>query len=113
MKIVENQITIEELREMAKNMFGNLIKAVVDVEKEIMAVDGELHADEEAVLTERGSKRENVWGINIYPDISDEEWIEFDSLINLKPQFNNRGRGVDSEEIRKKIIQIVNKLVKK
>lgn len=113
MKVIKTQVTIEELKEMAQKMFGNLIKAVVDVEKEIMAVDGELHADEESLLMENGSKRENVWGINLYLDLPDEKWIEFDSLINLKPSLNNRTRWVDNQEKRDKIIQIVNKLVKK
>lgn len=113
MKIVKDIIAIKELKEMSQKMFGDLIKAVVDVEKEIMAVDGELHADEEALLIENGSRRESVWGINIYPDIHDEKWIEFDSMINLKPSFGNRTRGVESREIREKIIQVVNKLVKR
>lgn len=113
MKIVENSVTIKELREMAEKMFGNLVKAVVDIKKEIMAVDAELHADEEQLLLENGSKQANLWGINIYPETKDENWIEFDSMINLRPSQGNRSRGVDSEEIRKKIIEIVNKLVLK
>lgn len=96
---------------MAGKLFGNLVKAVVDVEKEIMAVDAELHADEEQVLLEKGSEQKNLWGINIYPELKDENWIEFDSMINLRPSQENRSRGVDNEEIRKRIIKIVNKLV--
>lgn len=113
MKIVENQITIEELKEMAKQKFGSLVKAVVDVEKEVMAIDGELHSDEQGLLIEKGSKQENTWGINIYPDEKGENWIEFDSMINLKPLFNNRTRGVENSETREKVIKIVEKLVKK
>ncbi len=111
MKIVENKITIEELKEMMQKMFGNLVKAVVDVEKEIMAVDGELHADLEVLLSENGSRRESLWGINIYPEIEGDEQIEFDSMINLKPQLGNRTRGVEDAVIREKIIKIVDKLV--
>lgn len=113
MKIITDQITIEELKEMAKKMFGNLVKAVVDVEKEIMAVDGELHSDEQELLIENGSEYEDLWGIDIYPEMTDENWIEFDSLINLKPALNQRTRGVENPEIREKIIKIVNKLVEK
>ena len=113
MKIVEGQITIDELKEMSKKMFGNLVKTVVDVEKEIMVVDGELHADEQVLLVESGSKYEDLWGINIYPEITDENWIEFDSMINLKPALGHRTRGMENKEIKEKIIQIVNKLVKK
>lgn len=113
MKIITNQITRHELKEMADKMFGNLVKAVVDVDKEAMAIDGELHADEEALLIENGSKFEEIWGINLYPDIQDDSWIEFDSMINLKPALGNRTRGVENQQIREKVIQIVNKLVKK
>lgn len=113
MKIVEDKISIKELNKMAKKMFGNLVKAVVDIEKEIMAVGGELHSDEQELLIEKGSKQENLWGINLYPEIKDENWIEFDSMINLKPLFNNRTRGVENPELKEKIINIVNKLIKK
>ncbi|MFA5777584.1 MAG: DUF5674 family protein [Parcubacteria group bacterium] len=113
MKIIDKEITIQELKEMAEKMFGNLVKAVVDIKKEIMAVDAELHADEEAFLLENGSKQENLWGINLYPEISEDDFVEFDSMINLRPAQGNRSRGVDDVKIQKKIKSIVNKLVKK
>ena len=78
-----------------------------------MAVGGELHADEEVLLSEQeNSKRENTWGINLYPKKSIDNWIEFDSMINLKPSFGNRSRDVKNPETREKIINIVKKLVK-
>jgi len=113
MRIAE-KITLDELKEMSGKMFGNLVKAVVDVEKCLMAVDAELHADEEALLLEHGSKQENLWGINIYPEFfGQNDFIEFDSMINLRPSQNNRSRGVDSEDIKKKILEIINKLISK
>lgn len=112
MKIVEDKISINELQKMAREMFGNLVKIVVDVKKEIMAVNGELHSDEEALLLDKGSKQKDLWGINIYPEIKREEWLEFDSMINVRPSSGNLSRGVDDPEIKRKIIQIVNKLVK-
>jgi len=112
MKIVRKKIKLEELKKMAERMYGNLVKAVVDVEKGIMVVSGELHSDEESVLLKKGSKQQNIWGINLYPDkYPSEDWIEFDSMINLRPSFNNFSRGVDDPEIRRKIVEIVNKLV--
>lgn len=113
MKIITDKILVKELKEMADKMFGNLVKAVVDIEKEIMAVDGELHADEQALLLENGSKQENLWGINIYLEKINEDFIEFDSVINIRPSQQNRNRGVDNPEIREKIIKIVNKLIEK
>lgn len=112
MKIIKDSISRKELIDIAKKQFGDLVKAVVDTEQRIMAIGGELHADEEVVLIEQGgSKREYTWGINLYPEKKEGEWIEFDSVINLKPSFGNRSRGVDDPEIQKKIRNIVEKLV--
>lgn len=108
----EKPITKQELRDMAKGAFGDLVKAVVDIEQGILALGGEFHADEEALLMEQeGSKREYTWGINLYPEKSGEELIEFDSVINLKPSFGNRTRGVRNEEAQKKIREIVKKFI--
>ncbi|OGZ35411.1 MAG: hypothetical protein A3A94_00670 [Candidatus Portnoybacteria bacterium RIFCSPLOWO2_01_FULL_43_11] len=113
MKIIKKSISREEIKKIAREQFGDLVKAVVDVEKEIMAIGGELHADEEVLLMEKeGSKRENTWGINIYPEKSDDELIEFDSMINLKPAFGNRSRDVESQKIKEQIRKIVKKLIR-
>jgi hypothetical protein len=111
--LIEKPIEKSELAEIAKERFGDLVKAVVDVEKGIMAVGGELHADEEALLLEEGSKQRNLWGINLYPDKSGEELIEFDSIINLRPSQGNRSRDVNDPIARQKIKEIVNQLIKK
>ena len=111
MKVVEDKISINELQKMAREVFGDLIKAVVDIEKEIMAINGELHSDEEALLLDRGSKQENLWGINIYPEIKGGEWIEFDSMINVRPSLGNLSRGIDDLKTKKRVTEIVNKLV--
>ena len=112
MKIVAVPISQSDLRVMAENRFGNLVKAVVDVERKIMAVDGELYADEEAALLENGSRQEDLWGINIYPELQGADRIEFDSVINIRPSQGNRSRGVDNQAIRVSIIDIVKALVK-
>lgn len=113
MKIINKQIPLSNLQKLSTERFGNLVKAVVDIEKETIVVGGELHSDEEAKLLSQGSKQNNLWGINLYPKIQNENWIEFDSMINLRPTQNNRSRGIDNPEIRKKIIKIVNKLIKR
>ena len=110
-EIIQKPISFTDLQEIAKNQFGDLVKAVVDVEKEVMAIGGELHADEEVLLSENGSKREDMWGINIYPEKFGEDWVEFDSMINIKPHFGNRSRGIDNLKIRERILRIVNKLI--
>ncbi len=109
--LVDTHISRSRLREIASWRMGDLVKAVVDIEKGIMAVGGELHADEEAFLIERESKQDNLWGINIYPDLSEEKMLEFDSVINIRPRQDNWSRSVENEETRTAIKEVVNKLI--
>lgn len=114
MKFVENKISNKELKEMSDKIFDGLVKAVIDINKEVMVVDAEMHADQEDYLLQHGSLQEDLWGINFYPDeVGSENWLEFDSMINLRPSQNNRSRNIESEEIRDKIIAVVEKLVGK
>lgn len=95
-------------------MYHRLVKAVVDIEKEIIAIDAELHSDEEMLLLENGSQQENLWGINIHPGLAETtDWIEFDSMINLRPSHGNSSRSVNDPKIREKIVLIVNKWIQK
>jgi hypothetical protein len=107
----QNQIHLDELKEMAAAMFGDMVKAVVDIERNIMAVDAELHADEEALLIENGSDQRNLWGINLYPEFTGDDFLEFNSMINLRPSQGNRSRGVEDPAIRDRIRDIVKRLV--
>jgi hypothetical protein len=111
MKIVDKTMPLAELKQMAKQRFGNFVKAVVDTEKEIMAIDAELHADEEALLLANGSRQENLWGINLYPDLTGPEFLEFDSMINLRPAQGNLSRDVLDQATRRQITDIVKALV--
>ena len=77
----------------------------------ILAVGGEFHSDEEALLLEDGSTQVDIWGFNIYPAETGEAWIEFDSMIDVPPSANNCTRGVDDEAIRDRIRQVVNSLI--
>jgi hypothetical protein len=113
MKILEEIVGIDELKQIAQDTFGDLVKAVVDIDRGLIAIDAELHSDLEALLLENGSIQNNLWGINFYPDIEDDNFIEFDSMINLRPSQGNMSRGVDSADIQKKIINIVAKWVKR
>src|SRR3970040_1163005 len=111
LRIVTHEIIRAELLTVAREQFGDVVKAVVDVARGIMVIGGELHSDEEALLLEQGSRQEDVWGVNLYPGKSSEEWIEFDSLINVRPSRGNRSRGVEDPAIRAKIVEIAGKLV--
>jgi len=112
MQIIKEKISLDELKQMSQKTFDNLVKAVVDVEQGIMAVDADIHADEEKMLLEDGSKQENLWGINLfYPELEGDDFIEFDSMINLRPWQNNRSRGVEDKGIRATITKIVDNLI--
>jgi len=115
MKTVTAQepIPFDELRRLAAERFGDLVKAVIDLERRIMIVDAELHADQEAELLAGGSRQQDLWGINFYPDLPEGDWLEFDSMINLRPSAGNRSRGVDDPATRDKITALVQELVRR
>lgn len=113
MKIITETLLIDEIKQMADATFGNLVKAVVDIDRELIAVDAELHSDLEALLLGNGSKQRSLWGINFYPEMQGDDFIEFDSMINMRPSQGNRSRGIENEEIRKRIIEIVAKRIKR
>lgn len=100
-----------ELDALAAARFGDMVKGVVDVRRGIAAFGGELHSDEEALLLADGSRQDDLWGINLYPAEPADGWLEFDSMINVRPSRNNRSRGVEDESIRKEIRRIVDGLV--
>ena len=111
-KIIKEAIAKNELRAIAQNQFGSFVKAVVDIKKEIMAIGAELHADEEAILLQQGSSQDDLWGINLHPDQADEGFVEFNSMINIRPSRGNPSRGVENEEIQQRILHVVEKLVR-
>jgi Protein of unknown function (DUF5674) len=113
MKIITETLLLDELKQMAAATFGNLVKSAVDVDRGILAVDAELHSDLEALLLENGSKQKSIWGINLYPEMQGGDFVEFDSMINMRPSQGNRSRGIENEEMRKKIIAIVAKMIKR
>lgn len=104
-------MTRARLTELAASGFGDMIKAVVDCRRRIMVVGGELHADEEQALIDGGSAQSDLWGINLYPTDSSDDWIEFDSMIDVPPGQGNPSRGVESEATRRMIRSFVAELV--
>ena len=102
---------MSELQNIANRTFGNLVKAVVDINKKTVVIDGELHADLEHFLLEQGSIQHNLWGINLHPgQYNTDNFIEYDSMINLRPNQDNFSRGVDNSDIRDQIQQIIKPL---
>ena len=112
-QIVKDAITRAELRALAHEQYGDIIKAVVDVNTGVVGVGGELHVDIQSILIEKeGARGDTTWGINLYLDKTGDDFIEFDSMINLKPALGNKTRGVEDETIRQKIREIVDRVVK-
>lgn len=112
MKSVDTTIAISELDTMARQMYGNLVKAVVDIQNNLLVVDAEMHADMEQYLLEKGSKQNDLWGINLYPSkFGTDDFIEFDSMINIRPRQQNMSRGVDDPAIREQITKLVEQKV--
>jgi hypothetical protein len=111
-EIIRERVSLDRLTSLAEGMFGDLVKAVVDVDRGIMAIGGELHADEEAMLIDGGSRQEDLWGINLYPaEFGEAGWLEFDSMINVRPRQGNRSRSVHDPAVRQRITAIVGALV--
>ena len=110
-RIIRSRISLAEVTEIARLRFGDMVKAAVDIGRGIMALGGELHSDEEALLLEDGSAQPDVWGINIYPGAPDDGWIEFDSMINVRPAQGNRSRGVEDPSLQARIRSVVDLLV--
>jgi hypothetical protein len=110
-RIVRQRISRSDLLAIASAQFGDIVKGVVDVRRGIMAIGGELHADDEAVLLDDGSRQAELWGINLYPGELSEAWIEFDSMINVRPGQGNRSRDVEDAALRDRIRRIAASLV--
>src|ERR1039458_2751070 len=111
LRLVRDQITRAELDLLAKASFGEMVKAVVDVERRTMAVGGELHSDEEAMLLDDGSTQSDLWGINLYTGEQGDGFIEFDSMINVRPAQGNPSRSVMDASTRARLRAVVTQLV--
>ena len=113
-RVTENDpIALDAIRELAKTRFGDMVKGVVDLRRGVLVLDADLHADQEAELLAEGAAQRDLWGINLYPDVSGDDWLEFDSMINLRPSFGNRSRGVDDPATRDAVRDLVNRLVRR
>lgn len=111
-KVITDTISKKELAILAMETYQEMIKAVVDVETGLMAAGGELHADAESKLLTEGSHQKNLWGINIYFDKTENERVQYTSLINIKPRQGSRSLEISDASLRAKIKAIVDKRVK-
>ena len=110
-EIIRKRISFQKLKEIAKDNYDHMIKGVIDVYLEIIALGGELHADAETILLQEGSEQQNIWGFNIYPDKSNDERIEYTSFINIRPSQNNLSLEIQSAELKTQIRKIIDSLI--
>lgn len=111
MKIFSEKVTKEEIKKITDEHFGDMVKVVVDIEKEILAAGGEFHSDSESLLLESGSKQENLWGINYFPRRQGDPRIEYSALINIRPRNKNYSFEIQDSKIREKIKKIIDKIL--
>lgn len=107
MHILKNKIKRSDIAKNYQTYFKTMTKAVVDVRRNVMGLDGELHSDIEAALLEDGSLQDDLWGINIYPSMPKEDFIEYTSMINIRPHQGNNSMEVEDKTIKDKIREIV------
>jgi hypothetical protein len=107
---VTEPIPIDDLRRLVPGRFRDFVKGVVDLRREILLIDAEMQADQEAVLL---ADQRDLWGVNFYPQIDGPDWLEFDSMINLRPSSGNRSRGVDDAATRDAITALVDRVVRR
>jgi len=108
-KIIKKRIKKEDLNEFLNNPFPEVVKFVVDIEKRILAVGGELHSDAAELLTEKGSDSRNLWGGNFL--LKRKDWVQLSSLINIKPSQDNSLMEVKRKEVKEKMKSIINELI--
>lgn len=112
MKILKKEIKREDLKNFENVLDGGMVKAVIDIEKEIIGVDAEMHADIEQMLLTNGSNQDALWGVNLWLEEDGDDFVEFDSMINIRPRQGNRSRDVENLETREKIREVVAKWIK-
>ena len=109
--LITDRIASSQLAELVTRFFTDMVKYVVDVDRGIAAVGGELHADAEQLLLDAGSRQEDLWGANYYPDRDPVDCIEFTSLINIRPSQGNRSMEIENDDIRDRVRELTHQLI--
>ena len=105
--LLKEKATTLDIREMLEQ-YENMIKIVVDIRRRFLSGGGEMHSDCESQLLEDGSEQDDLWGANWYPE---EQRVEFESLINIRPRLGNRGILIQDENLRKQVETITREIL--
>jgi hypothetical protein len=106
-KIIRQKLSPSEVKSFLGQPYDQMIKFVIDIERNILAMGGELHADAEKILLEDGSSQQNLWGGNFYPLRPPAKQIEYTSLINIRPSQGNLSLEQKDQNIRTKMFAII------
>ena len=110
-KIFSGRLTQNELESFLRRPFSNMIKFVVDVERKTIALGGQLHSDAEFLLLEAGSAQEDLWGGNLHFGKTQKPFVEFTSLINIRPSQGNTSLEVKDELLQDQMRSVLRKLL--
>lgn len=111
MHIIRNRITRQDLRQRYTTHYTDVVKGVVDLSRRIIALDAEWHADLEALLLHDGSQQKDLWGFNLYPGKTGEEFLRYESLINIRPAARNFDIEISDPALCTRIREVVGSLV--
>jgi len=101
--VLDRRIDRQELARLVGLFFGDMVKYVADIERGMVAVGGELHADAEQILLDSGSHQANLWGANYYPGLGRDGCIEYTALINIRPAQGNRSMLIQDAGVRDRV----------
>lgn len=85
MEILKSKKAFTEIKNMSPHYFDDMVKGVVDVKQEIIALNADMHVDLEQMLLDSGSCQDDLIGFNIYYEDGE---VELDSNIN--PPINRK-----------------------
>ncbi len=106
--LVKSKISDKDLKKAAQDLDG-YIKVVVDIDQEILTAGGKLHVEGEKLLLDNGSQQANLWGGGL--DL-ETLGVDYDSMINIRPNQGNTSREILDSSIRTKVTKIVHELLK-
>lgn len=105
--LLKEKAVPSQIQEMLQE-YETIIKIVVDIRRRFLSGGGEMHADCESVLLDDGSEQDDLWGANWYPN---EQRIEFESLINIRPRLGNRSIVLQDENLRRQVESITREIL--
>lgn len=107
MRIVRAPLSPAEIRAFADDIFGDMIKVVVDVRRGWLIAGAVQHADGERQLLELGSQLEDVWGACVFPTRQDGAAVEYTSMINQDRAANRGHKAIQNPAIQAQVHAVI------